>query len=40
LEGKYLNPAHVLFANNRHICRLLVQGCVPQWNLGHTKPYK
>ncbi len=30
LEGKCLNPAHVLFSNNRHTCRLLVQGYVPQ----------
>jgi hypothetical protein len=30
LESKCLNPAHVLLPNNRHICRLLVQGCVPQ----------
>lgn len=30
LVGKCLNPAHIFFANNRHICRLLMQGHVPQ----------
>ncbi len=30
LERQCLNPAHVLFAKNRHICRPLVQGFVPQ----------